>query len=66
MSESNNGKVKFNTYPERTELQENDVGLLWNSDTNAVNNFTIGTLLKIALAAMKGKISIDGETLKIE
>lgn len=28
--------------------------------------YLIGTLLKIALAAMKGKISIDGETLKIE
>lgn len=61
-----NGKVKFNSYPKRTELQENDVGLLWNSDTDSVNNFTIGALLKIALAAMKGKITIEDETLKIE
>lgn len=55
----NEKEKMFNTYPLKETIAKNDVGIMWNTATSEVNNFTMETLTKLMLEAMKNNISID-------
>ena len=49
----------FNTYPLKNSIAKNDVGMLWNTSTSEVNNFTMETLTLLMIEAMKNNIIVD-------
>ena len=49
----------FNTYPLKNSIAKNDVGMLWNTSTSEVNNFTMETLTLLMIEAMKNNITVD-------
>lgn len=49
----------FNTYPLKETIAKNDVGIMWNTSTSEVNNFTMETLTQLMLEAMRNNITID-------
>lgn len=49
----------FNTYPLKNSIAKNDIGMLWNTSTSEVNNFTMETLTLLMIEAMKNNITID-------
>ena len=54
------GKEKmFNTYPLKDTIAKNDVGILWNTLTSEVNNFTMENLTLLMIEAMKNNITVD-------
>ncbi len=52
-------KKMFNTYPLKNSIAKNDVGMLWNTSTSEVNNFTMETLTLLMIEAMKNNIIVD-------
>ncbi len=54
-----NKEKMFNTYPLKEIIAKNDVGIMWNTSTSEVNNFTMETLTKLMLEAMRNNITID-------
>ena len=52
-------KKMFNTYPLKNSIAKNDVGMLWNTSTSEVNNFTMETLTLLMIEAMKNNITVD-------
>lgn len=49
----------FNTYPLKDTIAKNDVGMLWNTSTSEVNNFTMENLTLLMIEAMKNNITVD-------
>lgn len=49
----------FNTYPLKDTIAKNDVGMLWNTLTSEVNNFTMENLTLLMIEAMKNNITVD-------
>ena len=54
-----NKEKMFNSYPLKEIIAKNDVGIMWNTSTSEVNNFTMETLTKLMLEAMRNNITID-------
>lgn len=49
----------FNTYPLKDTIAKNDVGMLWNTSTSEVNNFTMENLTLLMIEAMKNNMTVD-------
>lgn len=49
----------FNTYPLKDAIAKNDVGMLWNTSTSEVNNFTMENLTLLMIEAMKNNMTVD-------
>ena len=49
----------FNTYPLTDTIAKNDVGMLWNTSTSEVNNFTMENLTLLMIEAMKNNMTVD-------
>lgn len=49
----------FNTYPLKDTIAKNDVGMLWNTSTSEVNNFTMENLTLLMIEAMKKNMTVD-------
>ena len=49
----------FNTYPLKDTIAKNDIGMLWNTSTSEVNNFTMENLTLLMIEAMKNNMTVD-------
>lgn len=49
----------FNSYPLKTTIEENDLGILWNTASSDVENFTMEKLAQFMIKKMEANISVD-------
>ena len=49
----------FNEYPLKEDISRNDVGILWDTSSSQVKNFTMEKLAELILIAMKNNMSVD-------
>lgn len=54
-----NKEKMFNTYSMKDTIAKNDVGMLWNTSTSEVNNFTMENLTLLMIEAMKNNMTVD-------
>lgn len=56
---ADNKEKLFNTYPLKDDIAKNDIGMLWNTASSEVNNFTMETLTQLMIEAMKNNMTVD-------
>ena len=49
----------FNSYPLKTTIEEKDLGILWNTASSDVENFTMEKLAQFMIKKMEANISVD-------
>ena len=49
----------FNSYPLKTTSEEKDLGILWNTASSDVENFTMEKLAQFMIKKMEANISVD-------
>ena len=49
----------FNSYPLKTTIEENDLGILWNTASSDVENFTMEKLAQFMIKKMEANMSVD-------
>lgn len=49
----------FNSYPLKTTIEEKYLGILWNTASSDVENFTMEKLAQFMIKKMEANISVD-------
>ena len=49
----------FNSYPLTTTIEEKDLGILWNTASSDVENFTMEKLAQFMIKKMEANMSVD-------
>lgn len=49
----------FNSYPLKTTIEEKDLGILWNTASSDVENFTMENLAQFMIKKMEANMSVD-------
>lgn len=49
----------FNSYPLKTTIEEKDLGILWNTASSDVENFTMENLAQFMIKKIEANMSVD-------